>query len=178
MRETLTPGQLQARLNNAAAKTATLTLAWQVKTVYGIPDPVFEHVFYPARGFRLDLAWPEVLLGVDEQGGQRGGGKHNRPDGYARDLEKLALLQWQGWAIVWATPELINHLVASKWIASLYLARCRTLAVPPPPRLVAAEDDLLRFTLQPPEPLRAKRKNRIPRVNHARTGSNVVRWTR
>lgn len=163
MREVLTPGQLKSRIHEAMANTACLTLAWQLEKVYGIPAPVREHVFYPARGFRLDLAWPEVLLGVDEQGGQRRGGKHNRADGYARDLEKLALLQWQGWAVIWATPELIKHLVASKWIAALYLVRSQRMGVPVPALLARHAGDLQAFTLQPPFCLRARRKPRLTR---------------
>lgn len=175
MRQTLTAGQLRARMNEAAAKKATATLTHQLTHLYSIPPPVLEHVFYPERGFRLDLAWPEVLLGVDEQGGQRKSGKHNRPDGYARDLEKLALLQWRGWVIIWATPELITQAVAAKWIAALYLARCRSMGVPPPPRLVAAEEELRTFTLKPPECLRSKRKKRVSPAVLTRVRSMEIR---
>lgn len=63
---------------------------------------VREHLFaWEAMGrkWRFDLAWPEHLIAVECQGGERGYGKHNRPKGYQLDCEKHRAASQLGWRV-------------------------------------------------------------------------------
>lgn len=43
---------------------------------------VREHRFHPARRWRFDFAWPELLFAVEVEGGIWTGGRHNRGSGF------------------------------------------------------------------------------------------------
>jgi hypothetical protein len=67
---------------------------------------VEEYRFHPARAWRLDLAIPSWLVGVEIHGGawvtgpdgQRGGA-HHRPRGRHRDMVKVREAQALGWSV-------------------------------------------------------------------------------
>lgn len=75
--------------------------------------PVREYQFHPERKFRFDFAWPEQKLAVEINGGIYGG-RHTRPEGYSRDLEKLNLAILSGWRVLQFTAKQINSLEAIK----------------------------------------------------------------
>lgn len=67
-----------------------------------LPLPVREYVALAPRKFRCDLAWPDLKLCVEVDGGEMmhvhgGGGRHNRAQGMASDAEKQNLLTLAGW---------------------------------------------------------------------------------
>jgi len=71
----------------------------------GLPDAKDEYPCVPGRKFRLDVAWPLYMVGVEQQGGiwmTRSG--HNRM-GRLRDNEKLNLCQIRGWIVLQFTPQ-------------------------------------------------------------------------
>ena len=62
-------------------------LAWMIR-VAGLPDPEREYRFHPSRRWRADFAWETHRLLVECEGGLWIRGRHNRADGYERDLIK------------------------------------------------------------------------------------------
>ena len=66
----------------------------------GWPEPVAEFRFAPPRRWRFDLAWVELKVAVELQGGVRSGGRHNRPAGFAADCEKFSTAASMGWRVM------------------------------------------------------------------------------
>ena len=66
----------------------------------GVPMPEREHRFHETRKWRFDLAWPQIRLAVEIQGGSFVGGGHNRAGQQAKDYEKLNEAQRQGWRVL------------------------------------------------------------------------------
>ncbi|WMD23907.1 hypothetical protein RAS12_30205 (plasmid) [Achromobacter seleniivolatilans] len=69
-----------------------------------IPPPKREFRFHPKRAFRFDFAWPDLPCGrrlaVEIEGGIHSGGRHVRPQGYKRDLEKYNSAVALGWTLL------------------------------------------------------------------------------
>lgn len=94
-----------------------LDLLSQIKLA-GLPDPVTEYRFDTKRKFRFDLCWPALLLAVEIEGQnslnrhsgkwEYGRGRHNRPDGYERDVEKYNTATLLGWRIVRITTKMVR----------------------------------------------------------------------
>jgi hypothetical protein len=62
----------------------------------GLPAPVSQYpVLIGGRRFLLDLAYPEMQLGIEYNGAE-----HLRPDRALRDLEREQLLVRAGWRIL------------------------------------------------------------------------------
>ena len=72
------------------------------KLADGLVLPVPQYVFHPERKWRLDFAWPDVLVGVEIDGGvfqQRATG-HRSISGVMRDGEKSNAAQLLGWCVL------------------------------------------------------------------------------
>ncbi|CAB3892161.1 MULTISPECIES: hypothetical protein [Achromobacter] len=69
-----------------------------------LPPPQREFRFHPHRAFRFDFAWPQLPCGrrlaVEIEGGIHSGGRHVRPQGYKRDLEKYNSAVALGWTLL------------------------------------------------------------------------------
>jgi len=65
-----------------------------------LPEPVLELRFHPTRKWRFDCAWPDRLLAVEVDGGTGLYGRHNRPQGYENDCEKLNEAIALGWKVL------------------------------------------------------------------------------
>ena len=79
----------------------------------GLPEPAREHLFardIKRRG-RIDYAWPAGGraggLAVEVEGGVWTAGRHTRPSGYLRDLEKYNELALRGWLLLRVTYDMI-----------------------------------------------------------------------
>lgn len=72
----------------------------------GWPKPEAEVRFAPPRKFKFDWAYPDLRLAIEREGGIwiKGGGRHNRPTGYLKDLEKYNLAAVMGWTVLRYTP--------------------------------------------------------------------------
>jgi very-short-patch-repair endonuclease len=60
--------------------------------------------FHDTRKWRFDLALPEHKIALEVEGGTWISGRHNRPVGYAKDMEKYneaALLGWRVLRCTW-----------------------------------------------------------------------------
>lgn len=71
----------------------------------GLPEPEREFKFHPVRDWRVDFAWPGRKLAVEIEGAVYKIGRHQRPSGYMKDIEKYNELSHQGWRLLRYTTE-------------------------------------------------------------------------
>ena len=82
-------------------------LVFQLESA-GIPDFVCEHRFHPTRRWRFDIAWPEIKLAVEVEGGIYTHGRHTRGVGFEQDLRKYAAAMELGWNIYRCSGNMIK----------------------------------------------------------------------
>lgn len=70
-----------------------------------IPVPVEEYQFAKDRKWRFDYAWPLCKLALEVEGGAWVNGRHNRPKGFIKDMEKYNRAASDGWRILRVTPQ-------------------------------------------------------------------------
>lgn len=70
-----------------------------------IPVPVKEHKFHPTRGWMFDFAWPEHKVALEVEGGIWKQGRHNRGEGFLKDIEKYNAAGVLGWRVFRTTPD-------------------------------------------------------------------------
>jgi very-short-patch-repair endonuclease len=71
-------------------------------------EPVKEYRFYPERRWRIDYAWPDIKLAVELEGGVFIYGRHTRPTGFVKDMEKYNMLTQCGWRLLRYQPKKID----------------------------------------------------------------------
>ena len=102
----------KAKPHRASTPSAALldyaeTLLIQLQ-LSGLPEPQREFMFHRKRKWRFDLAWPELLIAVEVEGGIWTGGRHVRGEGYEADCEKYNEAQLAGWMVLRFTPGMIK----------------------------------------------------------------------
>ena len=60
------------------------------------PDAIPEYRFHPKRRWRLDWFVPSVNIGIEIEGGIWTRGRHTRPQGFLRDIEKYNMAALMG----------------------------------------------------------------------------------
>lgn len=75
-------------------------LVWK----YAAERVVPEYRFHPARDWRFDFAVPACRVAVEVEGGAFIGGRHIRPEGYLRDMEKYNEAAACGWLVLRVLP--------------------------------------------------------------------------
>ena len=65
---------------------------------------VAEYKFHPAQEWRFDYAIPSAHVAIEVEGSVWNGGRHVRPEGYLRDLEKYNEAAACGWLLIRTTP--------------------------------------------------------------------------
>lgn len=99
-----------------------------------LPEPSLEYRFHKERKWRFDLAYPEIRVAIEVEGGSfsapvkchicgnlvkyrtktgklipvRAGGRHNRGESFERDLEKYNTAALHGWLLLRVTPGMIK----------------------------------------------------------------------
>lgn len=86
-------------------------------------SPVPEHRFHPVRKHRIDVAFLDIKLAVEIDGGGFIAGKHGRGLGMEKDAEKSALLAIEGWQLLRCTPRQVRQGIAWDWIQQVYAAQ-------------------------------------------------------
>lgn len=69
----------------------------------GFPEPETDYLFSLEKDWKLDLAWPDFLIGVELHGGVNDTlrrGRHVRANGYTKDRAKMNRAQLQGWIVL------------------------------------------------------------------------------
>lgn len=79
---------------------------------YKLPEPEREVLFHDTRKWRLDFAWPELLLAVEVQGGLYVKGAHNRGAYIEETNDKYNEAQLAGWIVLQFGPKAIESGVA------------------------------------------------------------------
>jgi len=81
-----------------------------------IVAPDTEYRFSAPRKWRFDLAWPNLMLAVEVEGGVHSRGRHTRPAGYEKDCEKYNSAILLGWRVLRVTSKHIMSGEALLWI--------------------------------------------------------------
>lgn len=105
----------KVKANIRKGKRAANGIVTWCKT-HGLPVPVMEHRFHPQRRWLIDVAWPDLKLGVELQGGVFVRGAHARGTQYRKDCEKLNTAQLMGWRLLWFTYPDLNDGSATAMI--------------------------------------------------------------
>jgi len=74
----------------------------------GLFEFIPEYKFHPTRKWRIDYADPFIKLGVEIQGAVWTIGRHNRPTGYIKDMEKFNAMNELGWHLLLYQPKKID----------------------------------------------------------------------
>lgn len=75
---------------------------------YKLPIPDREYKFHSVRKWRIDFAFPSVQLAIEIEGGIFSCGRHTRPIGFSKDIEKYNALTESGWVLLRYPPNKIN----------------------------------------------------------------------
>jgi hypothetical protein len=79
-------------------------LTMQLKAL-GLPAAEREYRVVPDRRWRFDFAWPAQRVALEIEGGVWIRGRHTRPSGYLKDVEKYNRAALEGWRVLRATPQ-------------------------------------------------------------------------
>ena len=82
-------------------------LIWQIR-IAKMPAPVTELRFLPPRRWRFDLAWPDIMLACEVEGGTWVQGRHSRPQGMTNDCEKYNEALIAGWRVLRVTGDMVS----------------------------------------------------------------------
>lgn len=83
----------------------------------GYPEPVPEFRFHPTRQWRFDLSWPGRKVALELEGvTYSGGGRHQRPKGYAADCEKYTEAALVGWTLIRCTYTQLRSGQVYPWL--------------------------------------------------------------
>lgn len=69
---------------------------------------VREYKFHPIRKWRFDFAIPEHNLAAEVEGGIFIHGRHQRPGGFIKDMEKYNAAVTLGWRVLRFTPKQVK----------------------------------------------------------------------
>ncbi len=94
------------------------TLLFQIKAL-NLPKPVIEYKFHPTRRWRFDIAWPELMLAVEVEGGTWGKSRHTTGSGFEADCLKYAEAMKLGWNVYRTTGDMIKSGYAIETIELL-----------------------------------------------------------
>ena len=76
--------------------------------IYDLPMPIFEFKFMKNRKFRVDMAYPARDLMIEIEGGIWSYGRHNRGDGFLKDMQKYNLMSHKRLFLLRYTPQEIK----------------------------------------------------------------------
>jgi very-short-patch-repair endonuclease len=74
----------------------------------GGPELEREFRFFPARRWRADFAHQAARVLIEVEGGLYGRGRHNCPEGYAKDVEKYNQASLLGFQVFRVTSKMIT----------------------------------------------------------------------
>ncbi len=83
----------------------------QACTYMGLDIPEIEYKFAKDMGrhWRADFAWPDKKVLVEVDGGKYIRGRHQRPQGFEDDLEKMNAATILGWRVLRFTPDMLRE---------------------------------------------------------------------
>lgn len=81
-------------------KSKLESLFWLHLSALEMPMPEPEYRFNPSRMWRVDFAWPSLLVAVELEGAVWTGGRHTRGAGFLADMDKYNALSMMGWRLL------------------------------------------------------------------------------
>ena len=87
----------------------------------GLPKPVAEHRFAAPRRWRFDLAWPQHMIALEQEGGVWIQGRHSRGAGMVADMEKYNHAAALGWRVFRFTPQQVVSGEAKRMMKNVLL---------------------------------------------------------
>lgn len=93
-------------------------LALQLR-VADFPAPARELVFHPQRKWRFDFAWPDQMVACEIEGITHDGGRHQRVDGFEKDLEKYEAAMLLGWTVYRVSGNMVKKGKALRTLSAL-----------------------------------------------------------
>ena len=89
------------------SNTASPTDLFQKLIMAEVPgvEVVKEHMFHWTRKWRFDYAIPDLKVAIEIDGAVWDYGRHNRPQGYINDMEKLNTAASMGWLVLRITTD-------------------------------------------------------------------------
>lgn len=82
-----------------------------------------EFRFHPTRRWRFDLAWPDLLVACEIEGGTWNGGRHTRGSGFEGDCEKYNEAALLGWSVLRVTSKMVKDGTARRNVRTLLRQR-------------------------------------------------------
>lgn len=79
-------------------------LFFELCKAHGLPKPHAEYQFTSERKWRLDWAWPGLLIALEVEGGVWTNGAHVRGKHFLSDMEKYNAAAILGWTILRCVP--------------------------------------------------------------------------
>lgn len=105
----LTPPRTKKRTKNPdESPSLNENLARWLFEFYGLPKPTLEWKFHPKRKWRADLAWPELMIAVEIEGGVFTRGRHTSPQGFIGDMEKYNAYSVMGILLIRILPNQVD----------------------------------------------------------------------
>ena len=83
-----------------------------------VPDPTPEHVWHDTRGWRFDLAWPDIMVAVEVEGEV-----HRIASRFEGDLVKYTLAAAAGWCVLRYATRKVRDGSAAADIAQIVVER-------------------------------------------------------
>lgn len=96
----------------------TRSLLLQIKS-FGLLAPETEFKFHPKRRWRFDMAYPDIKLAIEIEGGIWINGRHSRGKGFENDCIKYQEAMLLGWDIYRTTYGMITSGMAIDTIIKL-----------------------------------------------------------
>lgn len=112
------PAPFLASANHAIGHSAAATVAEWCEE-YGWPAPVNEYRFAPPRRWKFDVAWPDLRVAIEFQGGIHSRGRHVRAKGFAGDCEKLSTAASLGWRVMPVTYAQMRKGKVREWVGKI-----------------------------------------------------------
>lgn len=89
----------------------------------GLPEPHREYPFAkPDRQWRFDFAWPDRGIALEVEGGVYSRGRHVRPTGFLKDMEKYNAAAGRGWLVFRCTPKTLDSMATVEMVKCAYMA--------------------------------------------------------
>lgn len=88
-------------------------LEWEFENVLRAANPplpphVRQYRFALPRQYRFDVAWPDLMIAIELDGGTWSGGSHVRGQGYEDGCEKANAAVLRGWRLLRFTTAMVG----------------------------------------------------------------------